>query len=66
MNVYKGGGHEQLKLRNIHPDTGADTQCIGNRWWGKACFAPYWDIQRTIQPTGREGITEQLSLETLT
>ena len=39
-------GYEQPKLRKIHPaDTGADTQCIENRWRGKAWFALYRNIQ---------------------
>ena len=42
-------GQEQPKLCKIHPaDTGADTQCIENRWRGKAWFALYRNIQRTI------------------
>ena len=42
-------GQEQPKLRKIHPaDTGTDTQCIENRWRGKAWFALYRNIQRTI------------------
>ena len=33
-------GQEQPKLRKIHPaDTGADTQCIADRWRSKAWFA---------------------------
>ena len=44
-------GQEQPKLRKIHPaDPSADTQCIENRWRGKAWFSLYRNIQRTIQP----------------
>ena len=42
-------GLEQPELGKIHPaDTGAETQCIENRWRGKAWFAPYRNIQITI------------------
>ena len=42
-------GQAQPKLRKIHlADTSADTQCIENIWRGKAWFALYRNIQRTI------------------
>ena len=42
-------GQEQPKLDKIHPvDTGAETQCIENKSRGKAWFALYRNIQRTI------------------
>ena len=31
MNVYKGRTTNSLNV--VHPDTGADTQGIENRWW---------------------------------